>query len=150
MQVSISWPGTDTSSGQVFLCQVTKESFLYYESLFLTNAVIIWLHKSINLYTYIYKIQWKEEILVKINQQYVALPVSQVDHNVSRLSMVWITKRPQCAWNSAGTLVAEVKEKIKCEASSLRDFQKGGICKAWLLVQIARCDKPSFMSLFTY
>lgn len=150
MQVSISWPGTDTSSGQVFLCQVTKESFLYYESLFLTNAVIIWLHKSINLYTYIYKIQWKEEILVKINQQYVALPVSQVDHNVSRLSMVWITKRPQCAWNSTGTLVAEVKEKIKCEASSLRDFQKGGICKAWWLVQIARCDKPSFMSLFTY
>lgn len=33
------------------------------------------------------------------------------------------------AKESAGCLVAKVKEKIKCEASSLGDFQKGGICK---------------------
>jgi len=82
-KMRISWLGTFCKlwSG-VSVWQVTKESVLCCKSVFLTNAVVIWLHKWINLHTYIYKIQRKEEVFVKANQQYIVLLVSQEDHNV--------------------------------------------------------------------
>lgn len=86
-KMRISWPGTYTGSGQV-----TEESFLCYKSLFLNNAVIIWLRKSINLYAYLYKVWRKEEIFVKVNQQCVLLLVSQVGHDLPSLWMGWITE----------------------------------------------------------
>lgn len=119
-------------------------------SLFLTNVVITWLHKSIHIHTCIYKIWWKEEIPRKVNHQRVALLVKRV-----RIHHAFEWCELKRGYSVLGiSQVAKFKEKTKfqektkCEASSLRDFQKGGICKVCLLVQIY--DEPNFISLFTY